>query len=66
MFSWRHWAHFTSEYKGNKGQGQVTGLRSWTRHIVIVTSLPLSCADHTSPPVIVVVIVIVIIIVRAD
>ena len=28
-FSWRHWGHFTGEYKGNKGKGELIEVFGW-------------------------------------
>eukprot|EP00747_Dinoflagellata_sp_TGD_P167952 gnl/TRDRNA2_/TRDRNA2_193315_c0_seq1.p1 gnl/TRDRNA2_/TRDRNA2_193315_c0~~gnl/TRDRNA2_/TRDRNA2_193315_c0_seq1.p1 ORF type:complete len:307 (-),score=86.10 gnl/TRDRNA2_/TRDRNA2_193315_c0_seq1:63-983(-) len=28
-FSWRHWAHFTGKYKGNKGKGELINMYGW-------------------------------------
>ena len=31
MFSWRHWAKFTGEFRGRKGKGQLVELYGFAR-----------------------------------
>jgi hypothetical protein len=46
VFSWRHWATFTGEYKGNKGQGQVSRPSSLplSHHACLHACMPLPLA----------------------
>jgi hypothetical protein len=29
VFTWRHWGHFTGEFKGNKGKGELIEVFGW-------------------------------------